>query len=66
MIRGVQFGASAALLLLIVLPLAWELCLAPLRPGASRQTLKAAALVLPSSAAPSSAFLWRGRGWRCL
>jgi uncharacterized membrane protein len=40
-------GASAALLLLIALSLAWELWLAPLRPGGSWLVLKALPLALP-------------------
>jgi len=39
--------ATAALLLLIVLCLAWELWLAPLRPGGSTLALKALPLLLP-------------------
>jgi len=40
-------AASAALLALIVLCLAWELWLAPLRPGGSWLALKALPLALP-------------------
>jgi uncharacterized membrane protein len=40
-------AASAALVSLIVLCLAWELWLAPLRPGGSLMALKALPLVLP-------------------
>ena len=40
-------AASAALLALIALALAWELWLAPLRPGGSLLALKALPLVLP-------------------
>jgi uncharacterized membrane protein len=40
-------AASAALLALIVLCLAWELWLAPLRPGGSLVALKALPLALP-------------------
>ncbi len=40
-------AASAALVALIVLALAWELWLAPLRPGGSLLALKALPLVLP-------------------
>jgi uncharacterized membrane protein len=39
--------ASAALVALLVLCLAWELWLAPLRPGGSYLALKAAPLALP-------------------
>jgi uncharacterized membrane protein len=39
--------ASAALIALLVLCLAWELWLAPLRPGGSTLALKAAPLALP-------------------
>ena len=39
--------AFAALVLLIVVCLAWELWLAPLRPGGSLMALKALPLVLP-------------------
>ena len=40
-------AASACLVALIVLCLAWELWLAPLRPGGSLLALKAAPLALP-------------------
>jgi uncharacterized membrane protein len=40
-------GASATLIALIVLALAWELWLVPLRPGGSLLALKALPLVLP-------------------
>lgn len=43
----VRRTAVAALCLLIVLCLAWELWLAPLRPGGSWLALKAAPLALP-------------------
>jgi uncharacterized membrane protein len=42
-----RFAATLALLLLIALCLAWELWLAPLRPGGSLLALKALPLVLP-------------------
>ncbi len=42
-----RHGASLALVLLIVLCLAWELWLAPLRPGGSLLALKALPLLLP-------------------
>jgi len=45
--RGLHAGAVASLLLLIVLGLAWELWLAPLRPGGSWLALKALPLLLP-------------------
>lgn len=44
MLRGI---AAAALIALIVLCLAWELWLAPLRPGGSLVALKALPLALP-------------------
>ncbi|WP_047249963.1 DUF2069 domain-containing protein [Chromobacterium subtsugae] len=40
-------GASAALIALILLTLAWELWLAPLRPGGSFLAFKALLLLLP-------------------
>jgi len=43
----VHFGACLSLLALIVLCLAWELWLAPLRPGGSWLLLKALPLLLP-------------------
>ena len=45
--RLLRFAASAALAALIVLCLAWELWLAPLRPGGSYLALKAAPLGIP-------------------
>jgi uncharacterized membrane protein len=45
--RALQLAASASLLALIALCLAWELWLAPLRPGGSYLALKAAPLALP-------------------
>ncbi|MGR2680721.1 MULTISPECIES: DUF2069 domain-containing protein [Chromobacterium] len=42
-----HYGASASLIALILLCLAWELWLAPLRPGGSLLALKAAVLLLP-------------------
>lgn len=42
-----RLAASATLVALIVLCLAWELWLAPLRPGGSYLALKAAPLALP-------------------
>ncbi len=47
MIRYLHFGASSSLIALILLCLAWELVLAPLRPGGSWLVLKAVALLLP-------------------
>jgi len=45
--RASQVAASVALVTLIVLCLAWELWLAPLRPGGSLLALKALPLALP-------------------
>ena len=45
--RPLRLAASAALIALIGLCLAWELWLAPLRPGGSYLALKAAPLALP-------------------
>ncbi len=45
--RALRLAASAALVALIVLCLAWELWLAPLRPGGSYLALKAAPLGIP-------------------
>ena len=42
-----QIAASASLIALIFLCLAWESWLAPLKPGGSWMTLKAALLLLP-------------------
>ena len=47
MARTAQAAATLALLALIVLCLAWELWLAPLRPGGSWLALKALPLALP-------------------
>lgn len=41
------FGAAASLIALIVLCIAWELALAPLRPGGSWLVLKVIPLLLP-------------------
>jgi uncharacterized membrane protein len=46
-LRLTRYAASAALIALILLCLAWELWLAPLRPGGSFLALKAAPLALP-------------------
>jgi uncharacterized membrane protein len=45
--RTLQLVAAASLAALIILCLAWELWLAPLRPGGSLLALKALALALP-------------------
>jgi len=45
--RALRLAASASLAALIALCLAWELWLAPLRPGGSTLALKALPLVLP-------------------
>ncbi len=45
-LRLLRLGASAALITLLALCLAWELWLAPLRPGGSYIALKALPLVL--------------------
>lgn len=45
--KALWFGALTALLALIGLSLAWELRLAPLRPGGSWVVLKALPLLLP-------------------
>ena len=47
MIRAARLAASASLVLLIVLCLAWEMWLAPLRPGGTLVALKALPLALP-------------------
>ena len=49
MIRHLQQAASASLVGLILLCLAWEIWLAPLRPGGSLLFLKALPLLLPLS-----------------
>ena len=46
-IRFLRLAASASLVALIVLCLAWELWLAPLRPGGSTLALKAVPLAIP-------------------
>lgn len=46
-IRTLSHIASASLIALILLSLAWELWLAPLRPGGSWLVLKAVVLLLP-------------------
>lgn len=45
--KGLYLGACLSLLALIFLCLAWELWLAPLRPGGSWLVLKALPLLLP-------------------
>ena len=45
--RSLRLAASGSLIGLLVLCLAWELWLAPLRPGGSLLALKAAPLALP-------------------
>lgn len=45
--RAARIGASAALVALILLDLAWELWLAPLRPGGSWAVLKVFPLLAP-------------------
>ena len=47
MIRTARLAGGAALILLIFVCLAWELWLAPLRPGGSLLALKALPLLLP-------------------
>lgn len=44
--QGAAFGAAAALIALIVLSVAWEWWLAPLRPGGTALVLKAVPLLL--------------------
>ena len=44
--RGFQFGAAASFIALIALCVAWELWLAPLRPGGSTLVLKVLPLLL--------------------
>ena len=45
--RWIQRTAACSLILLLVLCVAWELWLAPLRPGGSLMALKALPLALP-------------------
>lgn len=47
MTRTLNYVASASLIALILLCLAWELWLAPLRPGGSWLVLKAVILLIP-------------------
>ena len=46
-LKALQLGASASLVALILLCLAWEALLAPLKPGGSLLMLKAAPLLIP-------------------
>ena len=46
-LKALQLGASASLVALILLCLAWEAVLAPLKPGGSLLMLKAAPLLIP-------------------
>jgi len=48
-LRSLRLAASGSLIGLLVLCLAWEMWLAPLRPGGSLLALKAAPLALPLS-----------------
>jgi uncharacterized membrane protein len=45
--KQLRLGASTSLILLILLSLAWELVLAPAKPGGSMLVLKAVLLLLP-------------------
>lgn len=47
MIKALRIGAGASLIALIMVCLAWEGWLAPLRPGSSALILKAVPLLLP-------------------
>ena len=47
LLRALRLSAAASLAALVVLCLAWELWLAPLRPGGSLLALKALPLLLP-------------------
>ena len=47
MLRKLSVGASASLIALIMLCLAWESILAPLKPGGTLLILKAVPLLLP-------------------
>ncbi|MGB4811754.1 MAG: DUF2069 domain-containing protein [Methylophilaceae bacterium] len=47
MIKQLQFGATVSLIALILLCLAWETILAPLKPGGSLLMLKTVPLLLP-------------------
>jgi len=54
-VKILRAAATAALVALIVLCVAWELWLAPLRPGGSLMALKALPLALPLGG------IWSGR-----
>jgi len=45
--KALQIASSVSLIALIFLCLAWELALAPIRPGGSSLALKALPLLLP-------------------
>jgi len=47
MIKNLRIGATVSLIALILLCLAWEAVLAPLRPGGSLLILKATPLLIP-------------------
>ena len=47
MIKNLRIGATVSLIALILLCLAWEVVLAPLRPGGSLLVLKATPLLIP-------------------
>jgi uncharacterized membrane protein len=47
MIKNLRIGATVSLIALILLCLAWETVLAPLRPGGSLLVLKATPLLIP-------------------
>ncbi len=47
MIKNLRIGATVSLMALILLCLAWEAVLAPLRPGGSLLVLKATPLLIP-------------------
>ncbi|MEI6228213.1 MAG: hypothetical protein RL063_1489 [Pseudomonadota bacterium] len=47
MIKNLRIGATVSLIALILLCLAWEAVLAPLRPGGSLLVLKATPLLIP-------------------
>jgi uncharacterized membrane protein len=63
LIRFLRLTALTALVVLLLLCLAWELWLAPLRPGGSLAALKAAPLALPLAgifAGRRYAYQWSG------
>src|SRR5690348_2233873 len=47
LIQNLRFGAASSLIALILLSLAWESILAPLKPGGTMLMLKAVPLLLP-------------------